>query len=406
MSQLDAKELGRENLSAGAFPANFRSDFRIYFAPQAHDGILQHAHQDHSVEICGILVGQWQQDENGPFATIENFIRCDSATSKFAEVTFTHESWAKINEEMDSKFDDKRIVGWYHSHPDFGIFLSERDCFIHEHFFGGPGQVAFVVDPVRQLEGVFAWKNGKPSPMEHYWIGNLVRTVQASVSKPAGGDSERGSTGDPIRAPTASAGRDQVRDLPLSVTVLCSIAIFLLGYLAAGSQRDWERQAIVDGVVSKYTNFKMAKIGLKDELVNVQDHLATTTRALEMTPITVDDISEEERKELNNVRKLIINNLLSVQDTLSRVSDRYALSEYELRALSRLQQEMSATRAASESETSKTAAQTPTTEHPSSPVAQKAREENKHSVTPNDSTAERPAGADKQSGEPSPAEED
>src|SRR5690606_7016679 len=124
----------------------------------------------HTVEICGILVGEWRQDEDGPFATVENYIRCDNATSKFAEVTFTHESWAKINEEMDSRFDGKRIVGWYHSHPDFGIFLSGRDCFIHEHFFGSPGQVAFVVDPVRELEGVFAWRNGKPTPMRHYWV--------------------------------------------------------------------------------------------------------------------------------------------------------------------------------------------------------------------------------------------
>ena len=52
-------------------------------------------------------------------------------------------------------FANARIVGWYHTHPDFGIFLSDYDVFIHQHFFSGPGQIALVIDPVRKLEGVF-----------------------------------------------------------------------------------------------------------------------------------------------------------------------------------------------------------------------------------------------------------
>ena len=62
---------------------------------------------------------------------------------------------------MDTKFTDRDIVGWYHSHPNFGIFLSDRDCFIQDHFFNGPGQIAYVVDPVNGVEGVFAWRNGQ-----------------------------------------------------------------------------------------------------------------------------------------------------------------------------------------------------------------------------------------------------
>ena len=62
-----------------------------------------------------------------------------------AEVTFTHETWNKINAEMDSRFAHLAIVGWYHSHPDFGVFLSDRDLQIGR---GGP-----VSDPARVLSG-------------------------------------------------------------------------------------------------------------------------------------------------------------------------------------------------------------------------------------------------------------
>ena len=103
-----------------------------------------------------------RHDASGPHAQASAYIRGEAASSKFAEVTFTHETWAHINEQMDTRYADLSVIGWYHSHPDFGIFLSERDRFIQEHFFAGPGQFAYVVDPVRKTEGVFVWKKGKP----------------------------------------------------------------------------------------------------------------------------------------------------------------------------------------------------------------------------------------------------
>ncbi len=167
MSGVDIRDLKKEKLSEGKFPVKPKEDFRFHMTEAVHKSIQEHAKADVSVEICGVLVGKWEKDEHGPFALVTENIRCESATSKFAEVTFTHESWSQINKEMDSKYTDLRIIGWYHSHPDFGIFLSDRDVFIHENFFSGPGQVAYVVDPVRDLEGVFtcARESPRPSPI-------------------------------------------------------------------------------------------------------------------------------------------------------------------------------------------------------------------------------------------------
>ena len=68
-----------------------------------------------TVEICGVLVGNWGSDENGPYAAVTDYIRCENAASKFAEVTFTHESWAQINKEMDLEVcrqADRRLVSF------------------------------------------------------------------------------------------------------------------------------------------------------------------------------------------------------------------------------------------------------------------------------------------------------
>src|SRR5262249_31788881 len=136
----DIGQLQDQSLSQQLFPVR-SSPFRVYFDANAYAAMSAHAAENVTYEICGVMVGNWFRDEHGPFVHVNNYIRCDNATKKFAEVTFTHESWALINSEMDSKFQDQRIVGWYHSHPNFGVFLSDRDMFIQQNFFNGPGQI-------------------------------------------------------------------------------------------------------------------------------------------------------------------------------------------------------------------------------------------------------------------------
>jgi hypothetical protein len=95
----------------------------------------------------------------GPFVFIEASIRGNFSTGKAAQVTFTGQTWTHIQDVMDKSYPDMRILGWYHTHPGHGIFLSDMDLFIHKHFFNLPWHLAFVFDPQNQEEGLFAWRN-------------------------------------------------------------------------------------------------------------------------------------------------------------------------------------------------------------------------------------------------------
>ncbi len=115
-----------------------------------------YAHNDH--EVGGVLVGR-PGPEGVP--TVTGSIAALEARGERASVTFTHEAWASVHEALDRDFPGEQIVGWYHSHPGFGIFLSGHDLFIHENFFSGPSQIAYVIDPHAGTEGVFGWRDGK-----------------------------------------------------------------------------------------------------------------------------------------------------------------------------------------------------------------------------------------------------
>lgn len=78
MSGPDVRELAGEALPEASFPSDGRSDFRLHMLPEVHQGTWEHAKQDTSIEICGVLVGRWEQDANGPYAVVTNFIRGES----------------------------------------------------------------------------------------------------------------------------------------------------------------------------------------------------------------------------------------------------------------------------------------------------------------------------------------
>jgi len=166
VGQIDAAELEER-----AFPASLASEYRVVIADEAFQAIKTHAQSDTSIELCGVLAGSVYRDEDGPFLVVERAIAGVATRRTGSQVTFTHETWDRIHQQMEEQCPDLRIVGWYHTHPGFGIFLSEMDQFIQDNFFDLPHQVAFVYDPVSERRGLFVWKGGTSSRLRRYWLG-------------------------------------------------------------------------------------------------------------------------------------------------------------------------------------------------------------------------------------------
>lgn len=130
---------------------------RIQVSCQVLRDIRKYARSSMNAEICGVLLGTTDDGTTVVDASIQG----EDARQGGSHVTFTQDTWTHIYRIKDSQYPDKRIVGWYHSHPGFGVFLSEHDTFIHRNFFSDPSQVAWVYDPQREEEGCFAWEHGE-----------------------------------------------------------------------------------------------------------------------------------------------------------------------------------------------------------------------------------------------------
>ncbi|NLN77739.1 MAG: LysM peptidoglycan-binding domain-containing protein [Armatimonadetes bacterium] len=138
----------------------------IQMAPEVAKQIDSFARTDTSKELGGVLLGELVCDSVTPLVKISAAIEAKYTEAVQTSVKFTHESWDDINRVKDEKYPSLRIVGWFHTHPGFGIFLSRWDMFIQENFFNLPWQVAYVVDPVGKTNGFFRWEDGKVVKVE------------------------------------------------------------------------------------------------------------------------------------------------------------------------------------------------------------------------------------------------
>lgn len=110
-------------------------------------------------ELGGVLVGSAGRSTRRLFVRIERFIPATKGVSRRASFEFTNEAQQEIHEVMQAQYPSLQIVGWFHTHPGYGIFLSSADVFIDRNFFCEKYHVAMVLDPRREdVEvGLFVW---------------------------------------------------------------------------------------------------------------------------------------------------------------------------------------------------------------------------------------------------------
>lgn len=136
-------------------------DKKVYISQSTYKEIHRFTKDKTKNESGGVLLGNVIEEFGKTHIVIRAFIEAKYCEGTPTTLKFTHESWEYIHKKAARKYPEYKILGWIHTHPDFGIFLSEYDKFIHENFFNGENQVAYVVDPIQNIEGFYFWINEK-----------------------------------------------------------------------------------------------------------------------------------------------------------------------------------------------------------------------------------------------------
>ncbi|MGB8981988.1 MAG: hypothetical protein WCC12_08945, partial [Anaerolineales bacterium] len=96
------------------------------------------------VEVGGALIGQWcADDQTGEqFIVVKHVLPARHTKQGSVYLTFTQDTLIDLHDQIDKRFAGEKIVGWFHTHPRMGVFLSHYDTFLHHNFFPEPWQVA------------------------------------------------------------------------------------------------------------------------------------------------------------------------------------------------------------------------------------------------------------------------
>lgn len=149
------------------------------YTARIRDRIYDHVFSNPGAEVGGVLVGR---KFDGGSQVITGSIQADMAQGDLTSLTFTHDAWTQIHATIESEHVGHDIVGWYHSHPGHGIFLSNHDAFIHQNFFSDPACLALVIDPLNGEEGMFGWTDGQ---LECFWHQATSRDPVNDVAPPS-----------------------------------------------------------------------------------------------------------------------------------------------------------------------------------------------------------------------------
>jgi proteasome lid subunit RPN8/RPN11 len=143
-------------------------DIVIFLDIKALIKIYRHSKSSVNKEVGGFLVGYPLKEEDKLFVQIVDATPAQHVHSKGEALSFTHQTWKMLDCQMNERFKGKHVVGWYHTHPGLGLFMSPYDTFIHNHFFSLPWQIALVIDPATENQMFFQKKNKKMIASGYY----------------------------------------------------------------------------------------------------------------------------------------------------------------------------------------------------------------------------------------------
>jgi proteasome lid subunit RPN8/RPN11 len=162
------------------------SSTAIFMTQRAYVRCCVHAGSDMNNEVGGGLVGKRRVDSatGQPFIVIEAAIPARHVRHGSSYLTFTQDSLVALHDDLEERYPNKELLGWFHTHPRMGIFLSGYDVWLHEHFFPNPWQVALVIEPHTSIGGFFVRDDeGQLDPRRYTGFYELAKQGRASVMR-------------------------------------------------------------------------------------------------------------------------------------------------------------------------------------------------------------------------------
>lgn len=140
-----------------------RAPFQVYMIQKVYEEIWNHIMQTPNIESGGVLVGHpfGTFDGKTTFVIVSAAIPQHSDNRSVGHFTVAPREIDQARTEIELTYPGLTAVGWYHSHPGHGIFLSGQDMTIVRSIYNTSWNIALVIDPKKEKEGIFVGAEGE-----------------------------------------------------------------------------------------------------------------------------------------------------------------------------------------------------------------------------------------------------
>ncbi|EAX99938.1 Clan MP, family M67, Poh1-like metallopeptidase [Trichomonas vaginalis G3] len=142
----------------------------VYISGMALLKMLKHGRQGIPIEVIGLMLGSFVDDYT--ISVVDVFATPQSATGTSVEA-IEDAFQAEMVELLKNVGRPENVVGWYHSHPGYGVFLSDVDVQQQRSFERlNTRCIAVVVDPVRSVRGKVVIAAFRSTPLQDLMMNN------------------------------------------------------------------------------------------------------------------------------------------------------------------------------------------------------------------------------------------
>lgn len=272
--EIDIQDENVEDAPSVQLPMNFltfgeieNDDVKVYIKQDVYKALEKLAASDTSKELGSIILGEYCQEHGKTHVIISQYIEAKYTDASASTLTFTHETWDYVHSEHEKRYPDKKIIGWQHTHPNYGIFLSNYDMFIQENFFNLPFQVAYVIDPIQNLRGFFQWKNGRIEKLKGYYIyddvGKPIKIEQTKVKKEE----------------TAPAKTSKVANV--LIALLCAATLFLSCFAISLNNKYEKQMEKQEEILADISNQQEEIKNQKDEIEGQKTEIGKQNKVIQ-----------------------------------------------------------------------------------------------------------------------------
>ncbi|KAL9118512.1 MAG: hypothetical protein Q9187_004942 [Circinaria calcarea] len=146
-----AQGMGSSGASPGADTNLIDNSETVYISSLALLKMLRHGRAGVPMEVMGLMLGEFVDDYT--VRVVDVFAMPQSGTGVSVEAV-DPVFQTKMMEMLRQTGRHETVVGWYHSHPGFGCWLSSVDINTQQSFEQlTPRAVAVVVDPIQSVKG-------------------------------------------------------------------------------------------------------------------------------------------------------------------------------------------------------------------------------------------------------------